>query len=50
MAVIEMQYSSLLNGVSQQTPRERTNGQLTEQNNMMSDPVTGLRRRPGLKR
>lgn len=50
MAVIEMQYPSLLNGVSQQTPRERTNGQLTEQNNMMSDPVTGLRRRPGLKR
>lgn len=50
MAVIELQYPSLLNGVSQQTPRERTNGQLTEQTNMMSDPVTGLRRRPGLKR
>ena len=46
MPTVEMQYPSLLNGVSQQTPRERINGQLTEQINMKSDPVTGLRRRP----
>lgn len=46
--IIELAYPSLLFGVSQQTPRERQNGQLTEQLNMLSDPVTGLRRRPGL--
>lgn len=42
-------YPSLLQGVSQQVPRERVGGQLTEQLNMLSDPVTGLRRRPGFK-
>ena len=47
--IIELAYPSLLFGVSQQTPRERQNGQLTEQLNMLSDPVTGLRRRPGLQ-
>lgn len=47
--IYELAYPSLLNGVSQQTPRERINGQLTQQLNMMSDPVTGLRRRPGLQ-
>lgn len=47
--IYELAYPSLLNGVSQQTPRERVNGQLTQQINMMSDPVTGLRRRPGLE-
>lgn len=46
--IAEFQYPSLLHGVSQQTPRERVNGQLTEQINMLSDPVTGVRRRPGL--
>ena len=46
--IVELAYPSLLFGVSQQTPRERQNGQLTEQLNMLSDPVTGLRRRPGL--
>ena len=46
--IVELAYPSLLYGVSQQTPRERQNGQLTEQVNMLSDPVTGLRRRPGL--
>ena len=37
---------SLLQGVSQQIPRERQPGQLGAQQNMLSDPVTGLRRRP----
>lgn len=38
---------SLLQGVSQQIPRERQPGQLGEQVNMLSDPVTGIRRRAG---
>ena len=42
-------YKSLLQGVSQQTPQEREDGQLGEQINMLSDPVTGLRRRGGTK-
>lgn len=37
---------SLLQGVSQQIPRERRPGQQGAQQNMLSDPVTGLRRRP----
>lgn len=37
---------SLLQGVSQQIPRERQPGQLGALQNMLSDPVTGLRRRP----
>ena len=45
--IVNALYPSLLYGVSQQVPRERVNGQLTEQLNMLSDPVTGLRRRPG---
>ncbi|QGH73782.1 putative tail tubular protein B [Vibrio phage vB_VhaP_VH-5] len=49
MAVYEGVYKSLLQGVSQQTPQERTDGQLAEQINMVSDPVTGLRRRSGTK-
>lgn len=40
---------SLLQGVSQQIPRERLPGQLSEQVNMVSDLVTGIRRRPGIK-
>src|SRR5690606_38514787 len=32
---------------SQQTPQQRTDGQLSEQINMTSDIVTGLRRRTG---
>lgn len=43
-----MQYPTLLSGVSQQTPRERTNNQFTSQENMVSDPVASLRRRPPL--
>jgi hypothetical protein len=37
---------SLLQGVSQQPPRERLPGQASIQENMLSDPVTGLTRRP----
>jgi len=41
---------SLLQGVSQQIPRERLQGQLSVQMNMLSDLVTGIRRRQGLQR
>ena len=37
---------SLLQGVSQQPPRDRLPGQATLQENMTSDPVSGLTRRP----
>lgn len=37
---------SLLQGVSQQPPRDRLPGQGTEQINLRSDPVIGLTRRP----
>ena len=33
--------------MSQQIPRERQDGQVGEQLNMLSDPVTGIRRRAG---
>lgn len=49
MASFESSYQNLLQGVSQQVPRARLPGQLTEQTNMLSDPVTGLRRRPGVE-
>lgn len=48
MATFEGIYPSLLDGVSQQTPQERKEGQLGEQINMLSDKVTGLRRRSGV--
>lgn len=47
MSVFEDSYKSQLQGVSQQVPRERLDGQLTAQDNMLSDTVTNLRRRPG---
>lgn len=47
MSKFESSYKSLLQGISQQIPKERLPGQLTAQLNMMSDPVTNLRRRPG---
>lgn len=47
MSTFESAYKSLLQGVSQQIPKERLPGQLTSQLNMLSDPVTNLRRRPG---
>ena len=47
MPAYEDSYKSQLQGVSQQVPRERLEGQVSEQINMLSDPVTNLRRRPG---
>ena len=49
MTVKEGTYKSLIQGVSQQTPQERADGQLGAQVNMLSDPVTALRRRGGIK-
>lgn len=46
MSSLEGTIPSLLQGVSQQIPRERKDGQLGAQFNMLSDPVTGIRRRP----
>lgn len=43
---LEGTIQSLLQGVSQQIPRERQPGQLGAQLNMLSDPVSGIRRRP----
>lgn len=40
---------SLIQGVSQQIPQERVEGQLGSQINMISDPNSGLRRRSGCK-
>ena len=48
MSIFEGTYKSLLEGVSQQTPQERRDGQLGVQVNMLSDKVTGLRRRGGV--
>lgn len=45
----ESAYKQLLMGVSQQDPKDRLDGQLTEQVNMTSDPVYGLRRRSPLR-
>ena len=42
-------YAALIKGVSQQTPQEREDGQLSVQTNMLSDIVNGLRRRSGTK-
>lgn len=47
MSYKDSAHKNLLMGVSQQAPQDRIPGQLTEQVNMLSDPVTGLRRRPG---
>lgn len=47
MALFEGSAKSLLQGVSQQIPRERQDGQVSAQLNMMSDPVSNVRRRPG---
>lgn len=49
MAAFEGSYKSLLQGVSQQVARERLDGQVSAQQNMLSDPVTNLRRRGGAK-
>ena len=47
--LFESSYPPLLQGVSQQHQDLRKPGQVTEQVNMLSDPVTGIRRRPGMK-
>lgn len=49
MAYQESSYLNLLFGVSQQAPQDRQPGQLSEQENMLSDLVAGLRRRPPIK-
>ena len=49
MATREGTYKSFLQGVSQQTPQERGDGQLGAQVNMVSDIAAGLRRRGGIK-
>ena len=49
MAAYESGDASPLQGVSQQIVRARQPGQVTAQENMLSDPVTGLRRRPGVE-
>lgn len=41
---------SIIQGVSQQVPRERLDGQVSLQTNMLSDVVRGMRRRPGMRR
>lgn len=47
MSAYEDSYKSQLQGVSQQIARDRLDGQVTSQDNMLSDPATNLRRRPG---
>lgn len=49
MATFKGTYKQFLQGVSQQVPQEREDGQLGEQINMLSDIVNGLRRRSGVK-
>lgn len=48
MSGYEGAYSTILQGVSQQLPKLRLVGQVTAQDNMVSDIVTNVRRRPGL--
>ena len=47
--VVDGVIPSLLQGISQQIPRERLPGQVGTQQNMVSDLVTGIRRRPGIQ-
>lgn len=49
MSAFEGSYKSLLQGVSQQVPRERLDGQVTALDNMLCDAVTNTRRRPGME-
>ena len=48
MSGYEGAYSSILQGVSQQLPKLRLPGQVSAQDNMISDIVTNVRRRPGV--
>ena len=49
MAVYESGYPSLIQGASQQVPDKRIDGQVSNQLNMVSDALTGLRRRKGFE-
>lgn len=49
MSAIDGAIKSLMQGVSQQVPRERLDGQVSLQQNMLSDLVRGMRRRPGTR-
>lgn len=49
MSAIDGATKSLMQGVSQQVPRERLDGQVSIQSNMLSDVVEGMRRRPGMR-
>lgn len=49
MAALDGALKSLMQGVSQQVPRERLDGQVSLQSNMLSDVVNGMRRRPGAR-
>lgn len=49
MAALDGATKSLMQGVSQQVPRERLDGQVSIQTNMLSDVVEGMRRRPGMR-
>ena len=49
MAALDGATKSLMQGVSQQVPRERLEGQVSLQVNMLSDAVQGMRRRPGMR-
>lgn len=49
MSIRQGVLKSLIQGVSQQIPQERVEGQLGSQINMISDPNAGLRRRSGCK-
>lgn len=47
MSAFEDSFKSQLQGVSQQIARERLDGQVSQQINMLSDAATNVRRRPG---
>lgn len=49
MAVYESGYPSLIQGASQQVSDKRLDGQVSNQLNMVSDALTGLRRRKGFE-
>lgn len=48
-AALDGALKSIIQGVSQQVPRERLDGQVSLQTNMLSDVVRGIRRRPGMR-
>lgn len=50
MATVSKSYDAVVLGVSQQVPSKRLSGQHWTQDDFVSDPVRGLRRRPGARR